>query len=144
MPKFEKTNARNTREYSPQTDTRRYSDGVRLHEYLGYILMEGGNDLMRRYPDMRVSRAEFARAALPVLERLGLVILIDPLKPLPSWLGDRERKLVMRGGSKPIWMPTQSMPFYVWDRVVSEVRDGQIVWLNPVEKARGTMKSAVH
>jgi hypothetical protein len=36
------------------------------------------------------------------------------------------------------------MPFYVWDRVVSEVRDGQIVWLNPDEKARGTMKSAVH
>src|SRR5438874_2335251 len=100
MPKIEKTRARNTRKYSPQADTRRYSDGVRMHQYLGYILMEGGNDLVRRYPDMRVSRAEFARSALPVLQRLGLVILIDPLKPLPSWLRDRERKLAMRGGKK--------------------------------------------
>jgi hypothetical protein len=56
MPKFQKTGAEITRKHSPQADTRRYSDGVSLHEYLGYILMEGGNDLMRRYPDMRVSR----------------------------------------------------------------------------------------
>ena len=87
MPKKHKDKQK-TRRYSPYSDTRRYSDGVRMHKYLGYILMEGGNHLLRRYPDQRMSRADFSRAALPVLKELGLVVLIDPVDSLPprEWL----------------------------------------------------------
>src|SRR5690349_398713 len=121
--------------YSAQADTRRFVDGVRMHIYLGYILMAGGDDLLERYPDCRMSRAEFSRAAIPALERLGFIVLVDPQKPLPDWLGDRDRKLARRGGMRPIWMPTPRLPLDVWRRVVSELRDGEIVW-RTVEPSR--------
>ena len=128
MTKYNNKSNVKVRTYSPRSDTRRYSDGLRLHEYLGYILMEGGNHLMQRYPNHQISRADFSRSALPVLEKLGLVELINPLDQLPAGLGDRERKLAMRSGKKPIWMPTQKMPVYVWNDVVSEIWNGSIVW----------------
>jgi hypothetical protein len=49
--------------YSALDDTRRFSDGVRMHEYLAYILMAGGDDLLSRYPNHHISRAEFSKAA---------------------------------------------------------------------------------
>jgi hypothetical protein len=129
MTKIQKAKTKEKkRAYSPLSDPRRFSDGVRMHEYLGYILMEGGNHLSIRCPNQRISRADFSRAALPVLKRLGLVALIDPTKPLPLWLRHRERKLVKRGGMKPIWMPTPKMPLDVWRRVVSDIHRGEIVW----------------
>ncbi len=90
--------------------------------------MEGGDDLLHRYPDFCISRAEFSRAALPILEKLGFVALIDPTQQLPSWLAERDRKLAKRGGMKPIWMPTPKMPIDIWSRVISKVRNGQIMW----------------
>ena len=141
MPKMHKDKQK-TRRYSPYSDTRRYLDGVRMHEYLGYILMEGRNHLLRRYPDQRMSRADFSRAALPVLKELGLVVLIDPVDSLPEWLTERERKLAMRGDQKPIWMPTRKMPLYIWNHLVSEIQDGNIVWPTIGQKPRKSKKPA--
>jgi hypothetical protein len=91
--------------------------------------MMGRHNLLARYPEHRISLGEFSRVAIPVLEKLGLVTLIDPHKPLPFWMDDRERKLALRGGMRPIWMPIAPIPLDVWSRVVSEPRDGEITWL---------------
>jgi hypothetical protein len=117
------------REKQAPKDTRRFSDGVRIHQYVGVVLKFGRDDLLRRFPDCSISQAEFSSAALPVLKRLGRVALIDPRKPLPDWLRDRERKLAKRGGMLPIWMPTEDLHiFEVWQSVVPEIRNNKLVW----------------
>jgi hypothetical protein len=138
------TTANQQPKYGALADTRRYSDGVRVHEHLGYILMNGGNDLRDRYPDSRVSRAEFSRAAIPVLARLGFITLIDPEKPLPDWLQDRDRKLARRGGMQPIWMPTPNLPDDVWRRVVSGFRNGEITWATPESSHGRSVRKVLH
>jgi hypothetical protein len=84
----------------------------------------------RGYPDHQISQAELSRVALPILEDLGLVKLINPADPLPEWLRERERKVAMRGGRKPIWMP--------------EIEDGKNVWPNTGQKVVQSRKPAVH
>jgi hypothetical protein len=94
-----------TRIYDPLKDTRRFSDGVRLHEWVGMVLVNGWDDLHCRSYNCDVSQSEFSRSAIPVLARLQLIVLIDPNDPLPDWLSHRDRKLANRGGKLPIWMP---------------------------------------
>jgi hypothetical protein len=101
-----------------------------MHPYVGVVLRYGRGDLLLRFPRCAISQAEFSRAALPVLKRLGRVALIDPRKPLPDWLRDRERKLAKRGGMLPIWMPTEDLHiFEVWQSVVPEIRNKRLVGL---------------
>ena len=119
-----------TRIYDPLKDTRRFSDGVRLHEWVGMVLVNGWDDLRCRSYDCDVSQSEFSRSAIPVLARLQLIVLIDPNDPLPDWLSHRDRKLANRGGKLPIWMPTAKLikTKNVWRQVRSELIAGEIFW----------------
>ena len=119
-----------TRIYDPLKDTRRFSDGVRLHEWVGMVLVNGWDDLHCRSYECEVSQSEFSRSAIPVLARLQLIVLIDPNDPLPDWLSHRDRKLANRGGKLPIWMPTAKLikTKNVWRQVRSELIAGEIFW----------------
>jgi hypothetical protein len=78
------------RAYEPLKDTRRFSDGVRLHERVGMALVHGWDDLHGRYPSCGVSQSEFSRSAIPILARVQLIVLVDPNEPLPNWLCHRD------------------------------------------------------
>jgi hypothetical protein len=114
------------RKCSPLADIRRFSDGVRLHPRLGETLAFEAGMFLDEYRDRQISRAEISRSLIPVLERLGYIVLIDPQKPLPNWLRDRERKLARRGGMKPIWMPTLTFPSTL--NLVPQIQNGKIIW----------------
>lgn len=128
------------RNYNIENDLRRYLDGIRLHPSVGYMLINGWRYLVSRYPNCTKTRWEFARSAVPILQRAGLIELVDPSIKVPDWLFEREIKLVRRGKMKPIWMLTHtfiraySTSVEVWmTDLVAEIRDGEIVWV----KAKG-------
>jgi hypothetical protein len=119
------------RNYNIENDLRRYLDGIRLHPYLGHLLINGWRYLVSRYPDCTRTRWEFARSAVPVLQRAGLIELVDPSVKVPKWLVEQEVKLVNRGKMRPIWMLTPSFPGGVelWmTDFVAEMCGGEIVW----------------
>ncbi|QDM16065.1 hypothetical protein FNL56_09365 [Tardiphaga sp. vice304] len=126
-----KETAKPTRKYIPRDDARRFSDGVRLHPFVGYQLNDGWQDFRRNHPYCKTTPAEFAKSAIPVLQRLGLITLIDPAVEIPEWLNDRDAELARRGGKLPIWMP---MPKFSWDLdpwkyAIPEMRGNDIIWL---------------
>lgn len=118
------------RKYNPLNDTRRFSDGVRLHRYVAVVLHYGYMNLRDRYPESEISVAEFMREAIPILHRLKVIALVDPSKEVPDWLDDRDKRLARRGGQLPIWMGiyTADLDPGIWVSVVSDIRNGQIVW----------------
>lgn len=131
-----------TRPYIPLKDTRRYSDGVRLHEFVGLVLSAGAN-MLANQTGLSISHTEFGRAAIPVLKKLGLIVLVDPKSELPAWLPTRERKLAKRGGGNPIWMPTPDFSFDALDGTVVEICDGTIVWTK-IRLPKRLRKKTVH
>jgi hypothetical protein len=134
------------RKYVPEDDARRFSDGVRLHPFIGYSLNDGWRDLISRYPENAVTPADFSRAAIPILERLGLIVLISPLHDVPSWLNPRDTKLVRRGNKRPIWMMAKDFPWEsnLWKYVVSELRNGEIIWSKVKHPARAKVGAALN
>ena len=134
------------RKYVPEGDTRRFSDGVRLHPFIGYSLNDGWHDLISRYPECKVTPAMFSRAAIPILERLGLIVLINPYGDIPAWLNPRDTKLVRRGNKLPIWMTAQDFPWdcNLWKHVVSELRNGEIIWSRAKRPKRTSANAKPH
>lgn len=124
--------------YNPLNDTRRFSDGVRLHPYVAVILYYGHSNLLDRYPESEISVREFMREAIPVLHGLKLIALVEPSKEVPDWLNDRDKRLTRRGGLLPIWMGvyTTDLDPGIWESVVSDIRNGQIIWSKAETKSR--------
>jgi hypothetical protein len=131
MNQQEEQGTASKREYSRFKDTRRFADGVRLHEWVGMVLRCGWYDLRERHPASKMSQSEFSRAAIPILKHLDLIVLIDPRAPLPNWIvGRRDKRLAARGGKLPIWFPTECLYRVknLWRDVMSDLRDGEIIW----------------
>jgi hypothetical protein len=117
------------------------SDGIRLAPKVAAVLADGLDDLQSRYPGCDVARATFARAAIPLLAWLGLIVLIDPRRSLPDWLDDGEREMAKSGNRRPIWMPTYDLLILenAWQGATSRVCRGEIVWqfsLMPSQRIR--------
>lgn len=117
----------------PLKDGRRFSDGVRLDPVVGWQLANRADALNLRFPGMPISRASFVRTALPILVRLGLVDLIDPRVFLPAWLSQSQREYAVRGGGRPIWMPTNVKRLC---DIEFDCIDGEIVCTKPTAKRR--------
>lgn len=124
---MKKNTAGPKRPYDPLKDTRRFCDGVRLHSVVGLVLSSYANQFMHQ-TQSNFSHTEFCRAAIPILSRLGLIVLIDPKTEIPEWLEPRDRRLAKRGGGKPIWMPTQDFSFDALRGVRGELRNNEIIW----------------
>jgi hypothetical protein len=122
--------AKTVRNYNVENDLRRRLDGVRLHPLVGYALIDGGRRFFDEYPHCEKSRWDFARSAIPIMQDVGVIELIDPKGGIPKWLPEREQKLAHRGGLRPIWMPTFSFPgsYELWDHIVAGLRGDEIVW----------------
>jgi hypothetical protein len=118
------------RKYNIENDLRRALDGARLHGLIGYALINGWWSLVERYPDCKKTRWDFARSAVPVLQRAGVIALIDPVVEIPEWLPARHAKTVRRV-KRPIWMMTPTYPWKsdLWKHFVAEMRGGEIIWV---------------
>ncbi len=121
------------RKYEPLKDARRFCDGVRLHEYVGAVLVSGWESLKAQRPEAKLSPMEFSRVAIPLLSELSLIVLVDPKSDIPEWLDERSRKLARRGNMLPIWMPAPSLSFGVWKNVTMHVQHGGELRLQPSE-----------
>jgi hypothetical protein len=120
-----------TRKYSVENDLRRRLDGIRLHPLIGHSLINGGRRFLDDHPNCAKTRWDFARSAIPVMQRAGVTVLVDPKVEIPDWLPDAEQKLARRGNERPIWMPTLTFPgsFELWDYLVAGLKGEEIVWV---------------
>jgi hypothetical protein len=73
------TNGKQERKYDINNDFRRALDGNRLQPLLSYALVDGALSLSERYPDCLKTPRDFARSAIPILERSGVITLVDKL-----------------------------------------------------------------
>jgi len=143
MSKSSKTK-KPTRKYNPLNDTRRFSDGVRLHPDVAVVLEYGYMILRGRYTESAISRAEFMREAISILHRLKVIALVDPSIEVPDWLNDRDKRLARRGAVLPIWMGvyTADLDPSIRNSVVSDIRNGQIIRSEIEIKSRKRNKQA--
>lgn len=140
------SDVKSRRKYNPLHDTRRFSDGIRIHPYVHGMLWFGGHKLNIHYPNHTISAAQFSRATLPILNCLKFIGLVEPLRCIPEQLNDRDRKLARRGGMLPIWMPT--LEGYqtgddLWDDLDPDIMNGKLVWRKN-GKMLGPMPKTVH
>lgn len=144
MSKKSEVSAR--KKYIPLDDTRRFSDGIRIHPYVDVMLWFGRHKLNQRHPDHVVSAAQFSRATLPILKRLDCISLVEPLVCIPDQLSDRDRKLAKRGGKLPIWMPTwrgYKSDHSLWNDLVPVIKNQHLVWCRE-GKMLSVMPRSVH
>jgi hypothetical protein len=59
---------------------------VKVAPWVAAVLAEGFDDLLSRYPDCKITQAEFSEFSIPLLAWLGLIVLIHPRRTLPDWL----------------------------------------------------------
>jgi hypothetical protein len=89
-------------------DSRLWCGEERLHPLIGHSLPDGAEAIRQTTDDLAFRNEDFSRAALPVLEAVGAIILVHPAIRIPEWLPEREQKLAKRHPHIPIWMPTRA------------------------------------
>ena len=116
--------------YDVENDLRQRLDGVRLHDEVGRTLIVGAQQFFDQYRGCEKTKWDFARSAVSVLQRVGLIELIDPKIEALSWLPVAVKRLARRDDVRPIWMPTSRFwwTFDLWDVVVASLERDEIVW----------------
>jgi hypothetical protein len=112
-------------------DTRRSSDGIRLHPLLGGILADGARRLREKHPGSKITNAWFSSAAIKQLSTLGLIYKVEASKSLPENLPPSLVVLAKRGSGMPIWLPTDELAekwIDIWDDLSPSLDDDEVCW----------------
>lgn len=133
----EKRPIKSAKKYSDLNDTRRFSDGVRLHPIVDVIIRNLQSQCIGK-----ISNAEFNRAAIVMLRELKIISLLNPNDGIPPGLSRRDFNLVQRGDNLPIWMRAMDMRGIerLLDSVCPHIADGgDVIWVgldSPSRKKR--------
>jgi hypothetical protein len=135
---YQMAKVKQARKYDINNDLRRALDGNRLHPLLSYALIDGAEALRERYPDCLITPRDFARSAISVLERAGVIARVDPDVEVPVWLEGRDKRFARgRGKRRPAWVITPRFPrdfksglcrFQLWSCFVADISGDEIIW----------------
>jgi hypothetical protein len=130
LSRIRKKGMNELRQVSPLDNVLRI-DGIRLDSRVTWLLFVGAGQLRYRYPKERIPSLEFARAAVPVFERHGLIYLIDPCRNSLETLPPRVRYRLKQDSKHPIWAATQllmSLGSIIWWQWEPAYKNGLIIW----------------
>lgn len=100
------------RSYDPQQDLRRFIDGVRMHPFVSATLDLGAGHFSPHGRPPLFDKRVFFRAGIRHLANQFVISRIEPAVHVPDWVPSAYRKLALRGGRIPIWLPTTKMERY--------------------------------